>query len=189
MTEENNQTATDQPVQPVQEEMTTIYASTNAVPFATMLIPKKWAKIGNVYPMTTIEPDPSLKSPKMDWNEMKWFENDNAQKGIDMENLKQEVDTLNGKGQESNTEMDQLIKLVTMTNTQVGALMGKTTGSTTNSQPSQSTTSSTTQPTVPATGSTTNSQPSQPAAASTTQQATPATQPTQPSTATEGGKK
>ena len=127
MTEETNQTATDQSVQPaqqpVQEEMTTIYASTNAVPFATMLIPKKWANIGNVYPMTTIEPDPSLKFPKMDWNEMKWFENDAAQKGIDMEDLQQEVKTLKNKDQESNTEMDQMIKLVTMTNAQIGKLM------------------------------------------------------------------
>lgn len=173
MTEENNQTATDQPVQqaqPVQEEMTTIYASTNAVPFATMLIPKKWAKIGNVYPMTTIQPDPSLKSPKMDWNEMKWFENDNAQNGIDMEYLKQKVETLQDKDQESNTKMDQLIGLVTMTNSQVGALTKQSTGSTTISQPSQSTSTVTAQSTAPVT------QPMQPSTATKT-------------TATEGGKK
>lgn len=119
MTEETN----EQVQQPVQEEMTTIYASTNAVPFATMLIPKKWAKIGNVYPMTTIKPDPSLKSPKMDWNEMKWFENDNAQKGIDMEDLKQEIKTLKNKNQESNTKMDQLLQLSVKTNQVLGQLL------------------------------------------------------------------
>ena len=43
MTEEINEQ-----VQPVQEEMTTIYASTNAVPFAAMIIPKKWAAIGKI---------------------------------------------------------------------------------------------------------------------------------------------
>ena len=115
MTEETNE--------PVQEETTTIYASTNAVPFAAMLIPKKWALIGNTYPLTTIKPDPSLKSPKMDWNAMKWFENDAAQKGIDMEDLQQEVKTLKNKGQESNTKMDQLLQLSLRTNQTLGQLL------------------------------------------------------------------
>lgn len=110
-------------VQPVQEEMTTIYASTNAVPFAAMLIPKKWVTIGNVYPMTTIKPDSSLKSPKMDWNTMKWFENDAAQSGINMEDLQQEVKTLKGKDQESNAKMDQLLKLSVQTNQALGQLI------------------------------------------------------------------
>lgn len=124
MTEETNeQVQSVQQVQPVQEETTTIYASTNAVPFATMLIPKKWALIGNVYPMTTIKPDPSLKSPKMDWNAMKWFENDTAQNGIDMEDLKQEVKTLKNKDQESNTKMDQLLQLSVKTNQTLGQLL------------------------------------------------------------------
>ena len=156
MAEETNQTTTDQSTQsaqsaqsaqPVQEEMVTIYASTNEVPFAAMLIPKKWANIGNTYPMTTIEPDPSLKSPKMDWNQMKWFENDNAQKGIDMENLKQEVDTLNGKGQESDTKIDQLLQISLQTNKTLGQLLtDKPTSSATTStadKPTQSTTTST----------------------------------------------
>ena len=145
MTEENNQTATDQPVQPVQEEMTTIYASTNAVPFATMLIPKKWAKIGNVYPMTTIQPDPSLKSPKMDWNEMKWFENDTAQNGIDMEDLQQEVKTLKNKDQESSTKFDQLLQLSVKTNQTLGKLLtDKSTQSTATSTADKPTSSATT---------------------------------------------
>lgn len=165
MTEETNEQ-----VQPVQEETITIYASTNAVPFAAMIIPKKWANIGNVYPMTTIQPDLSLKSPKMDWNTMKWFENDTAQSGIDMEGLKQKVETLKDKDQESDTKMDQLIKLVTMSNLQVGALMKQPTGSTTISQPSQSTSTVTAQSTAPAT------QPMQPSTATKT-------------TTTEGGKK
>ena len=114
---------TNEQVQPVQEETTTIYASTNAVPFAAMIIPKKWALIGNVYPLTTIKPDPSLKSPKMDWNKMEWFENDTAQAGIDMEDLKQEVKTLNNKDQESNTKMDQLLQLSVKTNQALGQLL------------------------------------------------------------------
>ena len=112
-----------QPAQPVQEETATIYASTNAVPFAAMIIPKKWALIGNVYPLTTIKPDPSLKSPKMDWNTMKWFENDNAQKSIDMEDLQQEVKTLKNKDQESNTKIDQLLQLSVQTNQALGQLL------------------------------------------------------------------
>ena len=48
MTEETNEQ-----VQPVQEETTTIYASTNAVPFAAMIIPKKmgidWQCLSNDY--------------------------------------------------------------------------------------------------------------------------------------------
>lgn len=110
-------------VQPVQEETATIYASTNAVPFAAMLIPKKWATIGNVYPMTTIKPDPSLKSPKMDWNAMKWFENDTAQSGINMKDLQQEVKVLKGQDQESNTKMDQLLQLSVKTNQTLGQLL------------------------------------------------------------------
>ena len=125
MTEETNEPV--QPVQsvqqPVQEETATIYASTNAVPFAAMLIPKKWALIGNTYPLTTIKPDPSLKSPKMDWNAMKWFENDTAQSGIDMEDLQQEVKTLKSKDQESNTKMDQLLQLSVKTNQALGQLL------------------------------------------------------------------
>ena len=114
---------TNEQVQPVQEETTTIYASTNAVPFAAMIIPKKWALIGNVYPLTTIKPDPSLKSPKMDWNKMEWFENDTAQKGIDVEDLQQEVNALKNKDQESNTKMDQLLQLSIKTNQALGQLL------------------------------------------------------------------
>lgn len=150
MTEETNQTTTDQSAQsaqPVQEEMTTIYASTNEVPFAAMLIPKKWANIGNVYPMTTIKPDPSLKSPKMDWNQMKWFENDNAKQGIDMATLKQEVDTLNGKGQESDTKIDQLLQISVRTNQTLGQLL-------VNNKKSSATTSTADNPTQSATTST-----------------------------------
>ena len=150
MAEETNQTTTDQSTQsaqsaqPVQEEMVTIYASTNEVPFAAMLIPKKWANIGNTYPMTTIEPDPSLKSPKMDWNQMKWFENDNAQKDIDMENLKQEVDTLSGKSQESDTKIDQLLQISLQTNKTLGQLLtDKPTSSATTSTADTSATTST----------------------------------------------
>lgn len=113
-----------QPAQPVQEESTTIiYASNNQVPFAAMLVPKKWAQIGNTYPMTTIQPDPSLKSPKFDWNEMKWFENDNAQKGIDMEELKQKVETLKDKDQESNAKIEQLLQLSIKTNKVLGQFL------------------------------------------------------------------
>ena len=144
MTEETDQTATDQPVQ---EKMTTIYASTNKIPFAAMLIPKKWANIGNVYPMTTIKPDPSLKSPKMDWNQMKWFENDKAKQGSDMATLKQEVDTLNGKGQESDTKIDQLLQISVRTSQTLGQLLA-------DNKKSSATTSTADKPTQSATTST-----------------------------------
>ena len=149
MTEETNaQAQPTQPVQqtqeaqPVQEEMTTIYASTNAVPFAAMLIPKKWADIGNTYPMTTIQPDPSLKYPKMDWNTMKWFENDTAQAGIDMEDLKQKVVALDSQNQESNAKIDQLLQLSVQTNKALGQLL-------IDNSKSSATTSTTTSATTP----------------------------------------
>jgi|GEM_PF-6087343 len=176
MTEETNQAATEQSAQPVQEEMVTIYASTNEVPFAAMLIPKKWANIGNTYPMTTIEPDPSLKSPKMDWNQMKWFENDNAQKGIDMENLKQEVDTLNGKGQESDTKIDQLLQISLQTNKTLGQLL-------TDKPTSSATTSTADKPTSSATTSTAD----KPTQSTTTSTADKPTQSTTTSTDVKGG--
>ena len=157
-TSQTNQTATGQTAQPVQEEMVTIYASTNEVPFAAMIIPKKWANIGNIYPMTTIKPDPSLKSPKMDWNQMKWFENDNVQKGIDMENLKQEVDTLSGKSQESDTKIDQLLQISLQTNKTLGQLLtDKPTQSTTTSTADKPTSSATTSTADKPTQSTTTS--------------------------------
>jgi hypothetical protein len=168
-TSQTNQTATGQTAQPVQEEMVTIYASTNEVPFAAMIIPKKWANIGNIYPMTTIKPDPSLKSPKMDWNQMKWFENDNVQKGIDMENLKQEVDTLSGKSQESDTKIDQLLQISLQTNKTLGQLLtDKPTQSTTTSTADNSTSSATTSTADKPTQSTTTSTADKPTQSTTT---------------------
>jgi len=120
-----------------------------------------------------------MVSPKYSWyGDTGWFENATQQQGAriadletniktvaqSVDDLKKDKQTEADTSQQQDEKMDQLIKLVTMTNAQV-ALMGKPTGSTTNSQPSQ------------------------PATASTTQQATPVTQPTQQSTATEGGKK
>ena len=191
MTEETNQTATDQSAQsaqPVQEEMVTIYASTNEVPFAAMIIPKKWANIGNIYPMTTIKPDPSLKSPKMDWNQMKWFENDNVQKGIDMENLKQEVDTLSGKSQESDTKIDQLLQISLQTNKTLGQLLtDKPTQSTTTSTADKPTSSATTSTADKPTQSTTTSTADNSTSSATTSTADKPTQSTTTSTDVKGG--
>lgn len=136
-----------QPAQPVQEENTTIiYASNNQVPFAAMLVPKKWAQIGNTYPMTTIQPDPSLKSPKFDWNEMKWFENDNAQKGIDMEELKQKVETLKDKDQESNVKIEQLLQLSIKTNKVLGQFLADKPKPSVDASPSVTTVTTSTDP-------------------------------------------
>ena len=82
-----------------------------------------------------------------------------------MDDLKKDKQTEVTTSQKQDEKMDQLIKLVTMTNAQVGALLKQPAGSTTISQPSQSTSAVTTQPTAPV------------------------TQSTQPSTVTEGGKK
>ena len=134
----------------------------------------------NSYPDVVTAPPTDMVSPKYSWyGDTGWFENATQQQGTRIaalenniktvaqsaDELKKDKQTEADTSQKQDEKMDQLIKLVTMTNAQVGGLLKQPAGSTTISQPSQSTSTVTTQPTAPV------------------------TQSTQPSTVTEGGKK
>lgn len=142
----------------------------------------------NSYPDVVTAPPADMISPKYSWyGNTGWFENATQQQGTkiaDLEanikavsqswdDLKKDEQAESATSQSQDQKMDNLIKLVAMTNAQVGALLGKQTSSTASAQSSQPTTASSVQSPVPVT--------QQPVA--------PATQPTQPSTAIEGGKK
>ena len=134
----------------------------------------------NSYPDVVTAPPTDMVSPKYSWyGDTGWFENATQQQGTritalenniktvsqSVDDLKKDKQTEVTTSQEQDEKMDQLIKLVTMTNAQVGGLLKQPAGSTTISQPSQSTSAVTTQPTALV------------------------AQPVQSSTTTEGGKK
>lgn len=173
----------------------------------------------NSYPDVVTAPPADMVSPKYSWyGDTGWFENATQQQGTriagleaniktvsqSLDDLKKEKQTETDTRQKQDEKMNKLIKLVAMTNAQVGTLLGKPTGTTTISQPSQPTTTSaaqstspvTAQPTAPVTKPTAPvaqqpvSPTTQQSTASVTQSTAPVTaQPTQPSTTTEGGKK
>ncbi|TLQ21717.1 hypothetical protein [Lactobacillus helveticus] len=128
------------------------------------------------YPIVPALPqyDPSVfKNPVFDYESSHWIEKDADAQAEQIAKLKQENDELKKEkqtetatSQKQDEKMDKLIKLIAMTNAQIGTLLEKSTGSTTSTQPSQPTTASVVQPTSPVTQ-----------------------QPTAPVTATEGGKK
>ncbi|PXZ21892.1 hypothetical protein DM474_00315 [Lactobacillus helveticus] len=135
----------------------------------------------NSYPDVVTAPPTDMVSPKYSWyGSTGWFENATQQQGTriagleaniktvsqSLDDLKKEKQTETATSQKQDEKMDKLIKLIAMTNAQIGTLLGKSTGSTTSTQPSQPTTASVVQPTSPVTQ-----------------------QPTAPVTATEGGKK
>lgn len=168
----------------------------------------------NSYPDVVTAPPADMVSPKYSWyGDTGWFENATQQQGTRIAGLEanvkavtQSLDDLKKEkqaekqtdvatAQKQDAKMDKLIKLVAMTNAQVGTLLGKSTGSVASNQPSQPTTASAVQPTSPVAKPTVpvtqqsaspTVQPTVPAAQST---APVTAQPTQPSTTTEGGKK
>ena len=129
----------------------------------------------NSYPDVVTAPPTDMVSPKYSWyGDTGWFENATQQQGTritalenniktvaqSVDELKKDKQTEVTTSQKQDEKMDQLIKLVTMTSVQVGALLKTPTA-------------------APTTQST----------ASVTQSIAPVTQPTKPSTVTEGGKK
>lgn len=93
----------------------------------------------NEYPNVVEEPPATMINPKFNWygDNKGWFENNTQEQGIEIAALKENIKTVtksvddlkeNNKtvsdnAQKQDQKMDQLIKLVTMTNAQVGKIM------------------------------------------------------------------
>ncbi|MCT0164372.1 hypothetical protein EFM11_02210 [Lactobacillus helveticus] len=124
------------------------YRSDRSVDYKPELVSKE--KVGQ-YPWVATPPEPEITNPAYDWVNKKWYSKNAGDSLPDLANTVADLKAKNEQLYQDSQKLDQLIKLVAMTNAQVGALLGKSTGSTAISQPSQPTTASTAQPTVPAT--------------------------------------
>lgn len=93
----------------------------------------------NEYPNVVEEPPATMINPKFNWygDNKGWYENSTQEQGVEIATLKEDVKTVtesvndlkeNNKtvsdnAQKQDQKMDQLIKLVTMTNAQMGKIM------------------------------------------------------------------
>lgn len=113
------------------------YWSTDEQPFAPAWVPFKLA--GDSYPLVAQAPDPDIKSPKYDWKNRIWIDNmattvfDKINKVSDtVKDLTTRLNTVAAaqttatkSDQAADQKMDQMLKLITMTNAQLGALTTK----------------------------------------------------------------
>ena len=113
------------------------YWSTDDKPFEPTWVPFELA--GDSYPLVVSEPDPTFKSPKYDWRNRVWVDNvaetvfDKVNKVSDsVKTLSTRVDSMAQeqanavKADAANDKkMDQMLKLITMTNAQLGSLFSK----------------------------------------------------------------
>lgn len=90
-----------------------VYKSTDSVPCEPWFAP---ADAEVAYPFTTDEPDGSLKMPKYDWANRRWYETDGATTGQALTSIKQTVQDLAKKvenGQVSQEAINQQIGSLT----------------------------------------------------------------------------
>ena len=113
------------------------YWSTDDKPFAPTWVPFELA--GDSYPLVVSEPDPTFKSPKYDWRNRVWVDNvaetvfDKVNKVSDsvktlstrVDNMAQEQANAVKADAANDKKMDQMLKLITMTNAQLGSLFSK----------------------------------------------------------------
>lgn len=71
-----------------------VYKSTDSVPCEPWFAP---ADAEVAYPFTADEPDDSLKAPKYDWANRRWFETDGATTGQALASINQTVQDLSKK--------------------------------------------------------------------------------------------
>ncbi|MCX8721311.1 MULTISPECIES: hypothetical protein [unclassified Lactobacillus] len=90
-----------------------VYKSTDSVPCEPWFAP---ADAEVAYPFTTDEPEVSLKAPKYDWANRRWFETDSATTGQALASINQTVQDLAKKvenGQVSQEAINQQIGSLT----------------------------------------------------------------------------
>lgn len=96
-----------------------VYKSNNEIPFEVWYAPKaaevKW-------PFVTEAPAPSLKSPKYDWNNYRWFENDEASQGQKLEQLSKSVEAVKKVADDSKTSAESVEKGLGAINQQLGTI-------------------------------------------------------------------
>lgn len=91
-----------------------VYKSTDSVPCEPWFAPADAEEV--TYPFTTDEPDGSLKMPKYDWANRRWFETDSATTGQALTSINQTVQDLAKKvenGQVSQEAINQQIGSLT----------------------------------------------------------------------------
>ena len=89
-----------------------VYKSTDSVPCEPWFAP---ADAEVAYPFTADEPDDSLKAPKYDWANRRWFETDGATTGQALASINQAVQDLSKKVADGQVDQEA-------TNQQIGSL-------------------------------------------------------------------
>lgn len=89
-----------------------VYKSTDSVPCEPWFAPSD-AEVA--YPFTTNEPDDSLKAPKYDWANRRWFETDGATTGQALASINQTVQDLSKKVADGQVDQEAI-------NQQIGSL-------------------------------------------------------------------
>lgn len=89
-----------------------VYKSTDSVPCEPWFAP---ADVEVAYPFTTDEPDGSLKMPKYDWANRRWYETDGATTGQQLASINQTVQNLSKQVEDGQVSQEAI-------NQQIGSL-------------------------------------------------------------------
>lgn len=89
-----------------------VYKSTDSVPCEPWFAP---ADAEVAYPFTTDEPDGSLKMPKYDWANRRWYETDSATTGQQLASINQTVQDLSKQVEDGQVSQEAI-------NQQIGSL-------------------------------------------------------------------
>lgn len=89
-----------------------VYKSTDSVPCEPWFAP---ADAEVAYPFTTDEPDGSLKMPKYDWANRRWYETDGATTGQQLASINQTVQELSKQVEDGQVSQEAI-------NQQIGSL-------------------------------------------------------------------
>lgn len=89
-----------------------VYKSTDSVPCEPWFAP---ADAEVAYPFTTDEPDGSLKMPKYDWANRRWYETDGATTGQQLASINQTVQDLSRQVEDGQVSQEAI-------NQQIGSL-------------------------------------------------------------------
>lgn len=86
-----------------------VYKSTDSVPCEPWFAP---ADAEVAYPFIVDKPDASLKAPKYDWANKRWFETDGATTGQQIADIKKWVKNINNDIDENNKNYDAVNKQI-----------------------------------------------------------------------------